>query len=377
MRHLGVTLLVLALLSSTGVPASASTAAAVSCPGVARWPVKTGTDATAPQVDLVHVQTTTIAAMRALPVPPKRPKDQRADATERTVFTIDATLVQFKREPDQDIHLVIDDANKVKMIAEVPDPQCFHGTSRFVAQITDARAVVLRTVSVTTSYKAATSIPITITGVGFFDAKDHGSGGTPNGIELHPVLNIVFRSNAPSTPPPSPTPLGTTPASPSAAQLLRDSGFEDGPTESGWRASPDVITSAKQQSPRSGAYYAWLGGYGKAHTDTLTQQVTIPAGVARVTLSYWIAVFTKEKSSHGSFESTEAFDTLTIEVRGTGGTSNTLAVYSNIDARNAYEQATVDLSAYRGQTVTLAFTATEDNSLITSFLIDDVSVEAQ
>lgn len=37
---------------------------------------------------------------------------------------------------------------------------------------------------------------------------------------------------------------------------------------------------------------------------------------------------------------------------------------------------TFDLSAYVGQTVTLRFTGTEDASLQTSFVIDDVALQA-
>lgn len=368
-RGLRVALLVLTLLASTGLPAQASSAAAVNCPGKARWPVKTGADATASQVDVSSVTPMSVAAMRALPAPAKRPQDQRANATERSVYVVEAALVRFRREPDQDIHLMIQDQSGDAMIVEVPDPQCIHGTSPFAAQIAQARATVLARLKVTTTYQPATNIAVRVTGVGFFDMAEHGSGGTPNGIELHPVLKIEFLS-APPSPPPLPTSTGTG----AATQLLRDPGFEGASAGNSWRASADVITTSKKGEAHDGSAYAWLGGYGKVHTDTLSQQVTLPSAATRITLSFWIAVFTQEKASHGSFESTEAFDTLTVTVRSSGGATAEVASYSNIDARKAYERAEVDLTAYRGQTIDLVFTSNEDASLQTSFLLDDLAV---
>ena len=113
------------------------------------------------------------------------------------------------------------------------------------------------------------------------------------------------------------------------------------------------------------------------HTDTLTQQVTLPSSATRITLSYWIAIDTQEHSSRGSFESTEVFDTLTVEVRSNGGRSDVLVEYSNRNARASYSSASADLTPYKGQTITLVFTAVEDKSLLTSFFLDDLSVDAE
>jgi hypothetical protein len=42
-----------------------------------------------------------------------------------------------------------------------------------------------------------------VTGVGFFDFLHGQTGVAPNGIELHPVLDIVFNPEPPPSPPPS------------------------------------------------------------------------------------------------------------------------------------------------------------------------------
>lgn len=348
----------------------AEAAGDANCGGTQRWPVKVGTDATASQVDLGSVRPATIASMLALRAPPKRPVDQRADATERTVFTIDAFLVQYNREDDEDYHLVIQDASRVRMIVEIPNPVCTKGkSSRFTNQIRAARtAFDQKFASVTTTAKQAGGVPLRVTGLGFFDIKRHGTGGADNGIELHPVLGIEF------TPAANAPPVVT--AATSSAQLARDGGFESGPSGSPWRSSTDVITNAKDQRAHSGSYYAWLGGYGEVHTDALSQQVTLPMSASAITLSYWLRIDTDEKTSRGSHEQDEAFDTLTVEVRGEGGASEEVADYSNLNA-GGYTQATVDLSTYKGQTVTIVFTAREDRSKITSFFLDDVRVDVQ
>ena len=147
-----------------------------------------------------------------------------------------------------------------------------------------------------------------------------------------------------------------------AAQLLGNPGFETG-TASPWTASSGVVSTASgADAPHSGTYFAWMDGYGSAHTDTLSQPVSIPSTCTTATLSFYLSVNTAETST------STAYDKLTVKAGST-----TLATYSNLD-KGAYAAKTFDLSAYKGTTVTLTFTAVEDSSLQTSFLVDDTSV---
>jgi hypothetical protein len=54
--------------------------------------------------------------------------------------------------------------------------------------------------------------------------------------------------------------------------------------------------------------------------------------------------------------------------------STTLATYSNLNKASGYVLRTFSLAAYAGTTVTLSFSATEDSSLQTSFVVDDTAV---
>ena len=48
--------------------------------------------------------------------------------------------------------------------------------------------------------------------------------------------------------------------------------------------------------------------------------------------------------------------------------------YSNLSTpKSSYVQKSIDLTAYKGTNVTLKFASTEDSSLQTSFVIDDVA----
>ncbi|WP_319461171.1 M28 family peptidase [Micromonospora sp. RTP1Z1] len=146
-------------------------------------------------------------------------------------------------------------------------------------------------------------------------------------------------------------------------QLIGNSSFESGTTP--WTASSGVITNSTGQAARTGSYKAWLDGYGSTHTDTLSQSVTVPAGCASYTLAFWLHIDTAETTT------STVYDKLTVQV----GTT-TLATYSNLNAATGYVQRTFNVAAYAGQTVTLKFTGTEDASLQTSFVVDDVTLQA-
>ena len=164
----------------------------------------------------------------------------------------------------------------------------------------------------------------------------------------------------------SPTPTGTG-SSCTAAQLLGNPGFETG-SASPWTASSSVISDSSNEPPRSGSWDAWLDGYGTAHTDTLSQSVTLPSGCSAETFGFWLHIDTAETST------TTAYDKMTVQVLNSSGTVlSTLGTFSNLDAASGFVQHSYSLAAYAGQTVTLKFTGTEGSQLQTSFVLDDTS----
>jgi len=155
-----------------------------------------------------------------------------------------------------------------------------------------------------------------------------------------------------------------------STNVVTNGGFESVATP--WTLSSGVLctnSGCSGETAHAGTGFAWLNGYGSTHTDTATQSITIPAGKTSASLTFYLHIDTKETGS-------TAYDKLTVGVTS-GSTTTTLATYSNVNAASGYVLKTISLNAYIGKTVTLKFTGTEDSSLATSFVLDDVAVTVQ
>ncbi|UVS78825.1 S8 family peptidase [Actinokineospora sp. UTMC 2448] len=148
----------------------------------------------------------------------------------------------------------------------------------------------------------------------------------------------------------------------SPGQKLVNPGFESGTT--GWsNATWTIYSWTGTGAPRSGTRSSWISGYGYTETETLQQTVTIPAGCTESTLSLYLKIVSSESGS-------TVYDTFTVKIGST-----TLATYSNVD-ESGYTLRSFDVGAYAGQTVTISFTGSEDWSLQTSFVLDDLALTA-
>src|SRR6202040_2869194 len=137
-------------------------------------------------------------------------------------------------------------------------------------------------------------------------------------------------------------------------QLLGNPGFETG-TASPWSASSGVISNNSSEPPHSGSWDAWLDGYGRTHTDNLSQLINLPTRGPRYNLSFWLHIDTAETTK------TTQYDKLTVQVLNSSGTVlATLHTYSNLDHNTGYTQRSFSLAPYIGQTVTLKLTGAED-----------------
>ncbi len=150
-------------------------------------------------------------------------------------------------------------------------------------------------------------------------------------------------------------------------QLIVNGGFESGTT-------PWVMSGAIRSTgsfPHSGIAYSILGG-GNNNSHTEYQQITIPAGCSK-SLTFWLNITSSETTT------TTQFDRIFIEVRNTSGTLlATLATFSNLNkgTAGAYVlRGPYSLASFAGQTVRIQFRATTDSSLISTFRVDDVSVQ--
>ena len=171
--------------------------------GKERWNVKTLTDPVAGEVDLLNVQDATVAQLVALERPAALPLGRAAGPAERqrepqlagravefSVYRLRGAITLAKHESDEDIHMVLSDGGQT-MIIESPSPDCAHG-SPVAEQIAAVRkAVEERFPAVAEGGREdGLNVPVTVTGVGFFDFAHGQDGLAPNAIELHPILSF-------------------------------------------------------------------------------------------------------------------------------------------------------------------------------------------
>ncbi|WP_457184484.1 M4 family metallopeptidase [Nocardioides sp. P5_E3] len=151
---------------------------------------------------------------------------------------------------------------------------------------------------------------------------------------------------------------------PTGGNILGNPGFESGATT--WTGTAGPITNNTGRAARTGSWKLWLGGNGSSSTETVNQTVTVPSNATAATLSYWIRTDTAESGS-------TAYDTMRVQVVD-GSTATTLRSFSNVGTNATYTQYSHNLTAYKGKTVTIRFTMTEDSSLQTSFVVDDTAL---
>lgn len=162
--------------------------AAGSC-GVERWAIKTGTDAAAAGINTSAVVPSSVSTLSALNLAANSGAS-RQSPLESTVYVVDATLTRYAMADDSDYQLVLSAGGKT-MMAKLPHPDCVGAQSPFAAAMASARATFNSQLRTTRAFKSA-SIPVRITGIGYFEANRGQTGAAANGAELHPVLKIEF-----------------------------------------------------------------------------------------------------------------------------------------------------------------------------------------
>ena len=198
------------------------------CGGTERWSVKVATDDGAGSIDTKHIQDASVVVLNDIerPADAGRAGDTRLDP-EKVVYRIKGFLRWVRtKEPDHDYHIVIADtadapyANSStaeptgqSMVAESPNKDCLSGehgddptNSRFVDRFGAVRDSLDCNLRASNSLDHMISVPVTITGVLFFDFPHHQLGRAKNVAELHPIVGIEFDdvasgcSNAPFNP---------------------------------------------------------------------------------------------------------------------------------------------------------------------------------
>jgi hypothetical protein len=184
-----------ALLLLDGLSGSTAHATATRAPscGVWRWPVKTLSDPDRTKVDLSPVGTA-VAKFRTRTRPGITfgTSTPRFGKVEFHTWQLKARPIRAKLEDDQDIRLVISvpSAPAKTMIVEFPRPTCVASPFKRLKIATARQSFLNNCGAVSNSSWLKLAGSITIVGVGFWDERRGQTGVAPNGIELHPALNM-------------------------------------------------------------------------------------------------------------------------------------------------------------------------------------------
>jgi hypothetical protein len=153
--------------------------------------------------------------------------------------------------------------------------------------------------------------------------------------------------------------------------LIVNGGFETG-SATPWTLTAGVLNNSTAEPAHTGAWDAWLDGYGRSHTDSAVQTVTIPSTATTANLTFWLHIDTAETTT------TTAFDTLQVQVLNSSNTVlATLGTFSNLNKAAGYQQHTFSVISFKGQTIKIKFLGVEDTSLQTSFVLDDIALNVQ
>ena len=158
-------------------------------------------------------------------------------------------------------------------------------------------------------------------------------------------------------------------------QLLLNGGFES--PNLGWtekrQANYPIITDGNLPTPAyDGDWVAWFGGRNNAK-ERIYQDFKVYAGTSSAELTYYLWMGTQETSL-------EAFDTLSVQL--TDNEDNFIAQLDFSDdngTTDTWLSRTIslpDLTPYAGRWLRLNFEGLTDESLVTSFLVDNVSLAA-
>ncbi|MBI3229499.1 MAG: M4 family metallopeptidase [Burkholderiales bacterium] len=192
---------------------------------------------------------------------------------------------------------------------------------------------------------------------------------TATGLDFNAKVNAVIK-DATGASLTTNTATVTVSTSPIETQLILNGDFEAGTAN--WVGNTGDIGTWPNQPAFEGTKNAWMGGNGTAVTEKLYQQLTIPAAATTADLSFMLHIDTAETTK------TVQYDKMQVIVQNAAGTNlKVLKTYSNLDKAAGYQQRTFDLKEFKGQTIRVLFTETEDSSLQTSFVIDKVTLLAK
>lgn len=154
--------------------------------------VKSLRDSNADSIQFDAVSQTTITALNAMPSHCGPTRDRRVREEEFRVYEVVGRIVRVRREPDRDVHIVLEDPDnpRERLIVESDDPE-WRGNriSKYRDELAAARLMFDGIVEQAPNHQLQ-GLRVRVTGVGFFDMNHFQTGRSRSCIELHPILAI-------------------------------------------------------------------------------------------------------------------------------------------------------------------------------------------
>jgi hypothetical protein len=182
--------------------------------------------------------------------------------------------------------------------------------------------------------------------------QQYVGGGNPN-----PTPTPTTPTPTPTAPTPTPTPTGT--------PVVKNGNFDLG-RNGNWQEQSSngyyLIENSAPINTLSGTYLGWLAGANN-ETSRLIQRVSLPSGPLYLNFAYAI----------GSQETTCTADLGRIFL-GTTRIREYQLCTSKVT--NGWVQTSINISSYAGRTLNLQFFAKTNNSRVSNFYIENVSITA-
>lgn len=171
--------------------------------GVERWDVKTLTDGETVSANPIVETIDDLGLIQHEAIQkhtPRLPFETRS-------YAVQADVVEFKLESDEDYHVVLRSiepnrsSNKsATMIGEIPAPDCAQGGAKSsLGRQWEALRSQLNAMSVNQAHGwHIVNQSAIVAGIGFFDLTHSTpqTGHAPNNVEIHPIMSIAWRGSA-------------------------------------------------------------------------------------------------------------------------------------------------------------------------------------